>query len=156
MPLPSHLTCLLKLVKYLYLEIQLASLKTFCIIVRESPNPPPPNNKAIPKLNAWRLSKYLSLTSPPKARVKSCPLGINHVLSREEYFRDVKAEMETIIFCDYPWGWSERKKESLWIADNFLWWPTPRKFWYCSCTVTKGLFPRRVASKNSTSGGHES
>lgn len=37
-PLPSRLTCLLKLVKYLYLVMQLPSFKIFCIIIRGSPN----------------------------------------------------------------------------------------------------------------------
>lgn len=91
---------------------------------------------------------------PPEAGVKSWPLEINHALGTEEYFSDMKAEMETIIFCDYPWGRSKRRKESPWIADNFLWWPIPRKFWYDSCSVTKWCFPRTVTSKNSTSGCH--
>lgn len=98
--------------------------------------------------------KPLQCNRPPDAGVKSWPLEINHALGREEHFSDMKAEMETIIFCDYPRGRSKRKKKSPWIADNFLWWPIPRRFRYNSCSVTKWGVPRPLASKNSTSGCH--
>lgn len=86
--------------------------------------------------------KPLQPNWPPEAGVKSWPLEISRALAREEYFSNMKTEMETIIFCDYPRVWSKRKTESLWIADNFLWWLIPRKFWYYSCSVTKWWFQR--------------
>lgn len=69
-------------------------------------------------------------------------MEINYVLGREEYFSDMKVEMEIIIFCDYFWGRSKRKRESLWIVDNFLWWLIFRKFWYYFCFVIKWWFFR--------------
>ena len=91
--------------------------------------------------NCWKLSNHCSPSGPLKLGLKA-GLWKSIVLSREEYFSDMEAEMETIIFCDYPWGWSKCKKGSLWIADNFLGWLIPRKL--LLLLVTKMMVPQKV------------
>lgn len=86
-------------------------LKRFCIISQESPNFCL-TIEQYHNISCWQLSNHYSSTGPPKAEVKSWPLEINHALGKG-YFSDMRAEMETVIFCDYPRGWSKRKRESM-------------------------------------------